>query len=135
MRRRTVYIGLLLAAGLSMGAGIYGDVSTIQGKVFYERPAEGPVRVEVFDRPQFAPRPLYSAVVSDSDSYEATVLSGTYYVRAYIDVNRNGAWDEGEPVGFYRQGRGIVILPLASKLGIDIKIEEGKRGVREEEKK
>jgi hypothetical protein len=119
---------------LSVGAGLQGDVSTIRGKVVYRGTAEGPVRVEVFERPQFSPRPVYSAVISGAE-YEASVRSGTYYLRAYIDVNRNEQWDEGEPLGTYEQGRAVMIVPLASKLGIDIKIVDGKKAVEEPEKK
>ena len=135
MRRRITYIGLLLAAGLSIGAGIHTEVSTIQRKVLYRGTAEGPVKIEVFERPQFSPRPLYSKVIPEPSTYEVTVRPGTYYLRAYVDVSRNDQWDEDEPIGLYQQGRAVVIVPLASKRGIDIKIEDGKKGIQEPEKK
>ena len=135
MKDRNIAIGLLLAAGLSVGAGMHTEISIIRGKIIYRGTAEGPVKVEVFDRPQFAPRPVHFAVLSESGLYEARVHSGTYYLRAYIDVNRSGKWDPGEPVGLYGEGRPVVIVPLESKLGIDIRIEDDKKAVQEPEKK
>ena len=129
-------IGAMIAAGLlapalvvgvSFGAGLKTEFSTISGTVFYEGRSEGPVRVEAFDRPQFAPRPAYSTRISGPGPYEVKIRPGAYYLRAFVDRNENGNWDEGEPIGVYQAGAALVIPPLAFKNGIDIRIDPEQR--------
>lgn len=136
--RRTIFVGLLAVIGLLMsGAGIRSGASNISGRVQYGGIVEGPVRVEVFDRPQFSPKPAYMAVISEPGLYEIEVRAGTYYLRAYIDRNENQSWDAEEPFGVYSSRREpagppgeldpfihrLVVLPLASRRGIDIQID------------
>lgn len=85
------------------------------------------MKIEIFERPEFKQRPAYSIVIPEPGPFDAMVQAGTYYLRAYIDLNRNDRWDEGEPIGTYKEGQGVVVVPLASKPGIDIKLEDGKK--------
>lgn len=104
------------------GGGLHTDVSTISGDVIFIGTPPGPIVIEVYERPQFSPRPVSSARVDQSGPYQVQVRPGAYYLRAFVDSNRNLQWDSNEPVGVYSAEQALVIVPLASKNGINILI-------------
>ncbi|MBI3805033.1 MAG: hypothetical protein HY282_14880 [Nitrospirae bacterium] len=129
MRFRVATLGGLLAgllgllwASASGGAGIQTEILTISGEVIYVGNPPGPIVIEVYDRPQFSPRPVFSTAVMQSGAYALHVRPGIYYLRAFVDLNGNHLWDAGEPVGFYAAEQRLVVVPLASKSGINIQI-------------
>lgn len=101
--------------------GIHSDASTISGDVVFIGTPPGPIVIEVYARPQFAPRPVSSATVDQSGPYKVQVRPGAYYLRAFVDSNGNRQWDPDEPVGIYSTEQ-LVIVPLASRTGINILI-------------
>lgn len=102
--------------------GIHAELSTISGQVIYAGRVSGPIIVEAYDRPQFSPRPVSSATLTESGAYEIQIRPGSYYLRAFVDGNNNGRWDPEEPVGIYSGEQALVIVPLASKMGINVLI-------------
>jgi len=127
---RTIPLGFLAAAGLlaamvatqADGAGLHTEAATIRGEVVFIGTPPGPIVIEVYERPQFAPRPVSSAVVGQSGPYQVQVRPGAYYLRAFVDGNENRQWDSNEPIGAYSTEQALVIVPLASKGGINILI-------------
>lgn len=129
---------LFLTVGTPSAAGLKTELLTIGGEVTSRKPAKGPVVIEVYDRPQLAPRPVYSTTIPAPGSFEVRVRPGTYYLRAFVDENRNQIRDPEEPAGLYvtpqqpgtiRSGtkedqapQALIVLPLASKKGIHIEI-------------
>ena len=75
------------------------------------------IRVQAFESPDFTGQPVaagYVAAPDDADSgvavtgkvvtANATLIGipkGTYYLRAYIDSNDNGVWDQWETMGYF----------------------------------
>ncbi|WDT76271.1 MAG: hypothetical protein MPW16_03455 [Candidatus Manganitrophus sp.] len=144
MRSGKIPLGFLIAAVLlaSMidsnrveGGGLQTEAATISGEVVFIGTG-GPIVVEVSDLPRFSPRPRYSITLSQSGPYEVEVGPGAYFLRAFVDANRNQRWDVGEPIGTYPTERALIIVPLAFKRGIDILIplksikEQKKRSLR-----
>ncbi len=131
--------GLFQPGGTLLAAGIKTDILTINGEVTARGSATGPIIVEVYNRPQLSPRPVYSALMSRPGPYEIRVRPGTYYLRAFVDENRNRIWDIGEPAGLYDgepqtgmvradassnpAAQALTVLALASKKGINIEID------------
>jgi hypothetical protein len=133
-------IGLLDGGGRTSSAGIQSDFLTIRGKVISPMGARGPVIIEVYNRPLFSHRPLHTKTIPHPGPYEVRIKPGTYYMRAFIDINENNAWDAGEPIGTYTTraktaevqveaeaaiaeiSQAVIVLPLASKRGIDIEL-------------
>ena len=131
--------GFFLTAGSLWAAGIKLELLTISGEVSSQAVTTGPVVIEVYDRPQLAPRPVYSTTIPGPGPFEVRVHPGTYYLRAFVDENRNQTWDPGEPIGLYaapsRAGatqpeskeaptvQALIVLPLAPIKGIHINIE------------
>lgn len=143
--RRSLYAAFLLIgffAGTTSAAGIQSEILSISGEVISHAGASGPVIIEVYHRPQFSFRPLYSKKIARPGPYEVRIRPGTYYLRAFIDENDNQAWDESEPVGIYTTrpeaaefqseegvaeiSQALIVLPLASKKGIDIEVSSSK---------
>lgn len=132
-------IALFLTGGKVRAAGIQTDILTISGEVTSQGSASGPVVVEVYQRPQLAPRPVYSTVLSRPGPYEIRVRPGTYYLRAFVDENRNQIWDPGERAGIHaaeaqagmspteaetgRAAQAVILPAHASKKGINIEID------------
>ena len=130
--------GFFLMVGRLSAAGIKLELLTVSGEVTSRKPAKGPVIIEVYDRPQLAPRPVYSVTIPAPGSFEVRVHPGTYYLRAFVDENRNQIWDPEEPAGLYvmpqqpgtirsetkeaQTAQALIVLPLASKKGIHIEI-------------
>lgn len=134
-------VGLLLTTGQAGAAGIKTDILTISGEITAQGRTKGPIVVEVYQRPQLAPRPVYSTVISRPGPYEIRVRPGTYYLRAFVDENRNQIQDPGEPAGIHAMGPGaaspaeaqagpaaqaVILLANAPKKGINIKIDIAK---------
>ncbi len=131
MRSVKILLGVVLAAVFAIsvidsnqahGGGIHTDVSTIGGEVIFLGNPPGPIVVEAHERPQFSRRPVSSIKLEQSGPYSVQVRPGSYYLRAFVDSNGNGRLDPGEPVGIYSAEQALVILPLASKTGINILI-------------
>ena len=119
----------VLASGtFAMAAGLQQEVNDggygrIDVAVRYTGPSEvlakcgdlgvpvGKVVVEAYDTPDFTGNPLAATVATDAaaiaDAFDATntvslvglKMGGTYYVRAFIDSNGNGAKDDFESWG------------------------------------
>jgi hypothetical protein len=131
--------GLFLTVGTPSAAGLKTELLTISGEVTSRKPAKGPVIIEIYDRPQLAPRPAYSKTIPAPGPFEVRVHPGTYYLRAFVDENRNQTWDPGEPAGLYvlplpagtiraapketQDAQALIVLPLASQKGINIAID------------
>lgn len=142
MRSAMIPLGFLMAAvflvstiGLkpANGGGIHMDVSTISGDVVFLGTPPGPIVIEAYERPQFAPRPASTATVEQSGPYHVQVRPGAYYLRAFVDRNGNRRWDPGEPVGIYSTEQALVIVPLDSKTGINILIPLPKESTEKQE--
>ncbi len=123
------FLAALIASKRADAGGIHSDVSTISGEVIFIGIPPGPIVIEAYERPQFAPRPISSATVEQSGPYQVQVHPGAYYLRAFVDSNENGHWDSDEPVGVYSTDQALVIVPLASKMGINILIPLPKKGI------
>lgn len=134
-------IGLFLIGERAKAAGIKTDILAISGEITAQGQTKGPIVVEVYQRPQLAPRPVYTAVISQPGPYEIRVRPGTYYLRAFVDENRNQIRDPGEPSGIHAMAPGgaspaeaqagpaaqaVILLANAPKKGIDIKIDRVK---------
>jgi hypothetical protein len=127
-----VFLASMIHTNQVDGAERRFDVGTISGEVIFAGDG-GPIVVEVSDLPKFSPRPRYSITISQSGSYEVEVGPGAYFLRAFVDANRNQRWDVGEPIGIYPTERALVIVPLAFKKGIDILIPL-KKSIEEQKK-
>lgn len=143
MRSGKIPLGFLIAAVLlaSMidsngveGGGLQTEAATISGEVVFIGTPPGPIVVEVYTRPQFSPRPASSAVVEQSGPYQIQVHPGAYYLRAFVDSNQNRQWDSNEPIGTYSTEQALVIVPLASRGGINILIPLTKKSTNKQEK-
>ena len=100
---------------------------TIRGKVTYKGPANAEsqtIVVEAHLRGNFGDRPVSRATLKGPGDYELKIKSGIYYLRAFIDLNGNGTWEENEPVGEYDKTKAVVLPPLSSKMGVNIVIQE-----------
>jgi hypothetical protein len=100
---------------------------TIRGKVTYKGPANSDFQtivVEAHLRANFEDRPVSRDTLKGPGDYELKIKSGIYYLRAFIDLNGNGTWDEDEPVGEYDKTKAVVLPPLSSKMGVNIVIQE-----------
>ena len=98
----------------------------IRGTIRYEGPLSGRIIVEAHARADFEDQPSASAVLARPGEYELKISSGIYYLRAFVDVNGTGTFDPGDPVGQYGASKAVVLLPLASKIGVDIEIRKEK---------
>lgn len=124
--------GWALPAGAIIGGASPVNPERIGGSVIYEGPHKGKIIVEAHARSDFADAPVSSTVLEGPGEYELKVKTGFYYLRAFVDLNGNGVFDAGEPVGEYgssndKTQKAVVILPLGSKIGIDIKIPRSKQ--------
>ncbi|WP_169336372.1 NosD domain-containing protein [Archaeoglobus sulfaticallidus] len=73
---------------------------SISGTVYYYGTQSGEIYIEVFyEMPWEGAAPLYFENISAPGSYSINVTEGIYYVSAFMDVNGNGTYDEGEPFG------------------------------------
>lgn len=143
MKSGKIPLGLLIAAALLVslidsnraeGGGLQTEAATISGEVVFIGMPPGPIVIEVYERPQFAPRPVSSAVVGQSGPYRVQVRPGAYYLRAFVDSNENRQWDSNEPIGTYSTEQAVVLVPLASKRGINILIPLPKKSTEKQEK-
>ncbi|GEM_PF-1585395 len=71
----------------------------ISGKIFYFGEKIGKIFIDVSNSCDFS-HPLYSENISSPGDYSINVTEGSYYVRAYMDVNGNDVYDDGEPHGY-----------------------------------
>ena len=90
----------------------YAGPSTVLSKYKEHLSTNGVLRVQAFASPDFTGDPMAEAIatneVEDISINTPNVrlvglpANGTYYVRAYIDMNGNGELDEWEPWGYER---------------------------------
>ncbi len=71
----------------------------ISGKIFYFGEKRGEIVIEALYSCDF-PSPLYFENISSPGDYSINVTEGSYYIRAYMDVNGNFTFDENEPHGY-----------------------------------
>jgi parallel beta-helix repeat protein len=72
----------------------------ISGKVHYDGKKIGLTHILLFDRyPDEGVPPLKEITISPPGSYITQAQNGTYYLRAYMDVNGNNRPDAFEPMG------------------------------------
>ncbi|MBU1752825.1 PEGA domain-containing protein [bacterium] len=81
------------------------SVGKITGVIFYAGTKTGSLYYAAFDNPQFNGKPAAEGVTEFSGqgtlSYTLKVLPGTYYLRAYIDIDGNRRPSENDQVGLY----------------------------------
>lgn len=130
----TVLLVSIINSNRADGGGLQTEAATISGEVVFIGKPPGPIVIEVYARPQFAPRPVSSSVVEHSGPYRVQVHPGAYYLRAFVDSNQNRQWDFNEPIGTYPTEQALVIVPLASKGGINILIPFPKKSTEKQEK-
>ena len=97
--------------------------SEIRGRIFYAGTRPGTLRIALFADAGLTQQ-LYETVIATpaypqdysfaSPPPDAQgIVPGTYFVRAFIDVNGNGARDSGEPVGAF--GGGVTVAEANSQ--------------------
>ena len=92
-----IFASLLLAQVIAGGVGAVFALTSITGTVYYNGTESGTVFVDAFDIYTYSD---YATSIASPGVYNITVPDGTYIVHAYMDVNGNGSYDAGEPLGF-----------------------------------
>lgn len=94
----------------------------LTGRIIYNGPLRGRYWIVPHLGPELSALNARGAPVTllAPGTYEAIVLeSGEYYVTAWLDVNGNLIWDQGEPSGVSRP-RIVEITPGVTYYGVDI---------------
>ena len=98
----------------------------ISGDISYSGGETGPTFVEVFDNPNFLGSPVSFGILhyfepsimifsfDGNGYYEDYVPAGTYYLRAYMDLDFSFTPDPGEPYGEYRDAGGLIPVTIDS---------------------
>ena len=77
------------------------DMYTLSGRIFYHETKSGTIYVMLYNQtPNQSISPLTTISLSNSKDYTFIVPNGTYYVKAFMDINNNNIYDEVEPIGF-----------------------------------
>ncbi len=108
------------------GADFTGQAQAmVSGTVSYEGVSTGNINVGLFTTSDFTQLPAYGTQISRPGSYNiSNVAPGTYYVAAYMDVDRDNVWDQGEePSGVYT-GNPLSLAAGQQLTGINITLKE-----------
>ena len=85
--------------------------SIINGHVNRDTKRDGPIVVFLLNKENSEVYSLASMTQADSDGqfrlWQLRGTPGIYYVAAYIDANRNGEYDDGEPWNYYGTPTGV----------------------------
>lgn len=77
------------------------DMYNLSGRIFYHGTKSGLIHVMLYNQtPNQGTSPLITIDLSNPEEYTFIVPNGTYYVKAFMDVNNNGIFDDEEPIGF-----------------------------------
>jgi hypothetical protein len=106
-----------------------GDRYTIHGTLSYDGVHAGELVLDVFTEPGCEMAVARQVVAQDEQgAFGCDLPVGTYYLRAFCDVNGDGLLGPGEPSGLYGEENGdgvaaTVLLPDDAALSFDIVLE------------
>lgn len=90
---------------------IIHDAGEIRGSVIVSSNQKGPLRILRFIDDDGVPVLKTHTSVDKNGQFKFTVLPGVHYVAAFIDVNKDGSYQEGEHGKIYGVASGITVLP------------------------